>query len=870
MIDYSAMPDKEKTKRQLIEELDRLRREMAELKDENSAFKQVLHQSKVDSDYLLAAERSQRELAETLSELFQLIVAQTSREEILDAIPRLVRRVVPCEAVSIALCEGQVLQTVQRQGDEVGDNNDRLIDLSQPMAEFPLDATVVHSRQPLVVYDTQQTPQWAASKEAAWIKAFVAVPICLQERVLGLLRLDSDSPYKFSVKDAERLQPLANATAIALENNRLQAQLHQTLVDRLEIEIELRKVAARNQAMLHAIPDSLLYFNREGQLLDYKVANPPNLGPGIQGKIVINRALNEKPDVPSDLVGLIRTHIDQTLASETMGFFEYDLSLSQGERTFEVRLIPSGPNEVLAMVRNVTLRRKMEKALRESEANLRAILDNSPLPLILIDKSGQVQVFNKPAREGVKASFGKEIEQGGSIYDLVPEADLDEFERDFEQAMQGKPVSIERSIRIGNKDRWFEFRYNPVFSDEGLVLGVCFGSLDIDHQKQMINALATNEARLLAEMESALVINRALVSKLDLNTLLEFIITQAEHLMNADGALVLLLTEDNQYLEVAPPGEAWLRVRPGTQIPLHGSLAELAIASRQVQTSDQVQLDDRVASLPTLVHSAQVGSLLCAPLIARQKNLGVLLVWSTDEQAFTKNDAHLIGLFADQAALALHNAHLHAENRKMAIEQERARLARELHDSVNQSLHSIGLAALAALRLLGPEATGNVRDRIEFIQMLATSALIEMREQLYDLQPAGLLDKGLVVAIREYIDTLRTQYSLAIEFNADEGLPLSIYQQANLYFIAREALWNVVKHAEATKVEIALSQVNDQAVLSLVDNGIGFAPVRRGAMETLGIRNIEERTMLLGGTVELHSQPDYGTQLTVHVPLDAP
>jgi len=660
-----------------------------------------------------------------------------------------------------------------------------------------------------------------------------------------------------------------NAETATLENSRLD-QIHQQLADRLEIETELRQIAARNQAMLHAIPDSLLYFNREGQLLDYKVANPSNLEPGIQGKIVVNGAPNWKPDVPADLVGLIRTHIGQTLASGTMEFFEYDLSLPQGERTFEVRLIPSGPNEVLAMVRNITRRRQMQAALKNSEANLRAILDNSLLPFILLDKVGKVQAFNKPAYKRVKASFGKELEQGSFIYDFVPEADLEEFERCFEQAIQGNPISVERSIHIGDGDRWFEFRFNPVFADDGQVLGVCFGSLDIDQQKQMINALATHEARLLEEMESVLVISRALVSELNLDTLLEFIMTQAEHLIQADGALVLLLTEDSQHLEVAPPGEAWLPVKPGTQFPLHGSIAELAIASQKVQMNNQVQLNDRFAFLSTILPPVEVGSLLCASLKSRQKKMGVLLVWSRNEHAFTEEDGRLIGLFADQAALALQNAHLHAENRKMAIEQERHRLARGLHDSTKQSLHSIGLVAEAALRSCGPETNGKVRDGIEFIQMLANGALIEMREQLYDLLPSNLMDKGLVAALSGYIDTLGRQYQLAIEFRPDEDLPLSMYQQASLYFIAREALWNVVKHAQATKVEISLSQDDDQIILSLVDNGLGFDPVSQETVETLGIRNMEERAILLGGKIELRSQPGNGTQLTVYVPQNPP
>jgi signal transduction histidine kinase len=243
------------------------------------------------------------------------------------------------------------------------------------------------------------------------------------------------------------------------------------------------------------------------------------------------------------------------------------------------------------------------------------------------------------------------------------------------------------------------------------------------------------------------------------------------------------------------------------------------------------------------------------------------LIWSGEEQAFVDYDTHLIHLFADQAALALHGLNLHLRSRELAIEQERQRLARDLHDTVTQSLYSIGMAAQASLRLLNQEPNSKLLQPLQHIHTLTQTALSEIRKQIHGLHPTSLTNQSLGDALKQYCASLSQQYDLVITFEIDPELGLSIYQRENLYSIAKEALWNVIKHAGDPRVKIVLRKEAEQIVLLIIDQGTGFALSNSKQSETIGLRSMRERAELIGGSFELRSQPGWGTQIAVRVPM---
>jgi two-component system cell cycle sensor histidine kinase/response regulator CckA len=246
------MNDMTKTKTQLINELAELRQLVAQLE---TTVENCEH-AKIEREHLLRSEREQRLLAETLRKVTLALTAQTNHTAVLDEILRQVQRVVPCKIANIALLQNDHLKIVRWQGYEQVHADKFVPALVQPLADFPLDREAIQLQTPLVIPDTHQEPLWVILDETAWIRSHLAVPICTRDSVLGLLRLDADLPHRFSARDAEQLQLLANAAAIALENACLYDQVQQELGERRKIEEALQNSI---QQMRIAYEQAIIY-----------------------------------------------------------------------------------------------------------------------------------------------------------------------------------------------------------------------------------------------------------------------------------------------------------------------------------------------------------------------------------------------------------------------------------------------------------------------------------------------------------------------------------------------------------------------------------------------------------------------------------
>ncbi|GAB4432511.1 MAG: hypothetical protein Kow0031_13900 [Anaerolineae bacterium] len=201
---------------------------------------------------ILTAEREQRLLAEILAEVALALTAKTSLKSVLEEVLRQTQRLVPFRTAHIMLLKEDYLHIASWHGYRELGSEELVSNLVQPLKDYPLDAQVIESRQPLVIADTHQEPRWVVQDQTAWVRSHAVVPIVLGDSVLGILRLDANTTNAFSSQDVVRLQPLTNAAAIAMENARLYDQAQQEIAERRQIEQDVRR-RNRELALLNQI-----------------------------------------------------------------------------------------------------------------------------------------------------------------------------------------------------------------------------------------------------------------------------------------------------------------------------------------------------------------------------------------------------------------------------------------------------------------------------------------------------------------------------------------------------------------------------------------------------------------------------------------
>ncbi len=201
-----------------------------------------------------------------------------------------------------------------------------------------------------------------------------------------------------------------------------------------------------------------------------------------------------------------------------------------------------------------------------------------------------------------------------------------------------------------------------------------------------------------------------------------------------------------------------------------------------------------------------------------------------------------------------------------AQEEERRRIARELHDGVGPALASMNLRLHTARKLLERDQR-SAAEEIEELAELAQANIQDIRRMIYDLRPAVLDELGLVPALRDYLARCQREHGLVIDFTADEGERLPAPVETTLFRVAQEALNNVVRHAGAQQVDVDLTWDDAHLTLRIADDGRGFDPQAPRSGTHLGLWSMRERVEQLGGHFEVDSAPGIGTMVKARVPL---
>jgi signal transduction histidine kinase len=230
---------------------------------------------------------------------------------------------------------------------------------------------------------------------------------------------------------------------------------------------------------------------------------------------------------------------------------------------------------------------------------------------------------------------------------------------------------------------------------------------------------------------------------------------------------------------------------------------------------------------------------------------------------FTLEDVSLLSAIADQMGIIIESARLRKQVEETAILNERQRLARELHDSVTQSLYSLTLLSQGWGRKVEGVSDEVIKNWLNRIGEISHQSLKEMRLLLYELKPSTMEQVGLVRAIQHRLDAVEGRANIKTKLSVEGREIISPLKEQELYRIAQEALNNSLKHANASRVDIFLRFINGVIEMGIDDDGIGFDLNTAISNGGLGIQIMKERTEQLGGQLTIVSSREKGTKVKV-------
>jgi signal transduction histidine kinase len=372
------------------------------------------------------------------------------------------------------------------------------------------------------------------------------------------------------------------------------------------------------------------------------------------------------------------------------------------------------------------------------------------------------------------------------------------------------------------------------------------------------------------QMETSAKVSREITAILDIDRLLARVVELIRQAFECYSVQIFLVDPDTEHLVLHAASGLTGRqlLGGGLSLPLQGrSLNSAAVRRNEALLVNDVSQEPRFWTTEALPHTR---SELVIPLRVGERVIGTLDVQMDRLDAFREDDLLVHQSLGDQIAIAIENARLYDRGRELAILEERTRLARELHDSVTQSLFSVHCQAGAVATYLDRDLE-RAREELGDLRRTAHGALQGMRALIFDLRPVFLKDGGLAEALRDQVELVRRTGGPELLFEESGSCSLPLPVQEHLFRIAQEALRNAVRHARAERIVVSLATGAECLELCVSDDGQGFDPeaLTAGKRRSFGLIGFRERVRLLDGSLDIVSGPGQGTQVRVRIPLRA-
>lgn len=647
----------------------------------------------------------------------------------------------------------------------------------------------------------------------ARMRSMVVAPLRVgRDEVVGVLAVHSSRPDAFDPESATLVDAFADAAAVAVGNARLIAEL-----DRSE---------SRYRGLLAASPDIVFATDAEGQFTFLSETLERQLG--WTSSEMAGRHFSALIDVGSMGSALARWR-DLRETPGTVVNARFDLIHRDGRRIpYEIRSSGFTADGRFAGVqgaaRDVSERERLERELRASEARYREVVATSPDLIWAVDAEGRFTFLSPTIQNMIGMGYEEVI--GRNFREILHPTTLDDALEAWAVVVAEPAVVHGSRFALRHRDG----RAVPIenysigrVAEDGTFIGAHGSARDLREREHLERKLRDSEAKYRYLVENS-----------------PDIVWSAD----AEGRLTF----------ISDTSEALLGWRPDEVIGQHYA----------------VLIHPSSIEFVTSQYTASLAS-------GEPRELRYRFAGRHRDGSRVPLEMHARTIVEDGVYTGTHGAvrdirereqmerDLRRHAAELAASEERAHLARELHDSVTQALFSMTLVT-KSIELLLDENPSLARARLGTLAELQTDALAEMRALIFELRPASLETEGLVAALRTHCAALQGRIGLAIALDAEDSRRLPGEVESALFRIAQEALHNVVKHAAASQVRVTVAQDDAQATLVVEDDGVGFdaASVPDGH---LGLASIRARADKLGGHVELQTAPGNGTSIRVAVPL---
>lgn len=370
----------------------------------------------------------------------------------------------------------------------------------------------------------------------------------------------------------------------------------------------------------------------------------------------------------------------------------------------------------------------------------------------------------------------------------------------------------------------------------------------------------TEEMRLLNDIASTL------TSSLDLNEILNKTLRLVMNYLKVEAGEIFLLEEDKTTLRMmlhrGQSAEAfWTR----NVFILGEGYPGLVAKTGRPFLSDNLEDDENF--LRKAVVAAGFKQVLCIPLMSGENVMGVMSISSRSTTPFDERSVQMLSAVCSWAGLAIENARLHTNARRLAVLEERDRIGMDLHDGIIQSIYGVGLGLEGAKHLLDEDVEA-VRRKIDHAIGGLNQAIRDLRAYILDLRPRQLGNDGFMNGIKRLIAEYRANTFSEVDFTMPDSdlKELTQSQALALFHICQEALANAAKHSKAKTVQISVWTTDERVLMEIHDDGRGFDTSQMSSFIGHGLANMKTRAHSSGGDIDISSNAGEGTTVLVWVP----